>query len=502
MTVAVHLGDSRAVLATLADCSVDSIVTDPPYELGFMGAGWDASGIAYDVGLWREVLRVLKPGGHVASFGGTRTYHRMAVAIEDAGFEIRDQLAWAYGSGFPKSLDVSKAIDKARSEDAEPIRRVCRFIRAGMDGKRLKSRHLIGLFDDCNPRLIDHWAARDSDSQPALPTLAQWLILKGALNLSDEMDAEFNRLDQRKGLPSDVYRDAEVVGSHSGALPGLVGKRFDGDKTIRERSDDARQWQGWGTALKPAWEPICLARKPLSESTVAANVLRWGTGALNVDSCRVEATVGDYAHPGNPEKRPIRKAWGLDGVKVTQAAPHSLGRWPANLCHDGSDEVAAGFPSVHGAGSARDASGGTHGGGVGTVGFTHGAPAMRFGDEGSAARFFYSAKAGKLDRLGSTHPTVKPVDLMRWLVRLITPPGGTALDPFAGSGTTGIAALAEGFDAVLIELRAEAVADIQRRLAHVSGNGRRTADEIAALNTPEKQAKARGDDSPLFAGLL
>jgi len=323
-------------MATLPDASVDAVVCDPPYELGFMGKSWDASGIAYDVEVWRQAFRVLKPGGHLLAFSGSRTYHRMTCAIEDAGFEIRDQIMWLYFSGFPKSLDVSKAIDRAAGAEREVI-------------------------------------------------------------------------------------GQKTSGMGSGATFGMLqaeGKNGQASKVVDVTSpatDAARQWSGWGTALKPAHEPICMARKPLI-GTVAANVLAHGTGAINVDGCRVEG-----------------------------------GRWPANFIHDGSEEATAGL--------------------------------------GEAARFFYTPKAGREDRdegldafelvrtggmqatadgsmltgagnerttaRANIHPTVKPTDLMRYLCRLVTPPGGTVLDPFTGSGSTGRGAVLEGFDFIGCELSPE-----------------------------------------------
>lgn len=385
MTITVHCGDSRALLRNVADASVDSVVCDPPYELGFMGRAWDKSGIAYDVDLWSEVLRTLKPGGHLVAFGGTRTYHRMACAIEDAGFDIRDQLAWSYGSGFPKSLDAAKAIDR----DA-----------CGCGGRRGK----------------DHTCAATPEAEP---------------------------------------------------------------------------WQGWGTALKPAWEPICLARKPLSR-TVVENVLAHGTGALNIDGCRISARLSDPNVRNNPAANEARNNFGggADG-REPRAHGTPAARWPANIIHDGSDEVLAGFPET--------SSGGVHKGVKASGVFPPWGPETQgHQDSGSAARFFYSAKASKLDRLGSDHPTVKPVELMRWLVRLVTPPGGTVLDPFAGTGPTGLAALVEGFGAILMELRSEAVDDINRRIAHARGEGKTTAIEAAQLSRPSAARRARGADTPLF----
>jgi site-specific DNA-methyltransferase (adenine-specific) len=385
MSVTLHHGDCLAVLKTMPDASVDSIVTDPPYGLSFMGKKWD-----YDVPsveIWAECLRVLKPGGHLLAFAGTRTQHRMTVRIEDAGFEIRDMIAWIYGSGFPKSLDVSKAIDKA----------------SGAERERYNRPAFSGTFSDDN---------------------------------------------------------GTTYGTALSNIPA---------------TDAARQWAGWGTALKPALEPITVARKPLI-GTVAENVLAHGTGALNVDGCRVEG--GLIASAGG-----TRRSNGIMGASEPLGGwePTHSGRWPANLIHDGSEEVIDLFPyskSTGGDGYKRSIfAGGKKTGGHG------------LGDEGSAARFFYCAKASKRDRdegcegmeaksrgqeyglnaggnlpqqtphkhepQRNYHPTVKPTDLMRYLCRLVTPPGGIVLDPFMGSGSTGKAAKLEGFNFIGIELDAD-----------------------------------------------
>jgi len=283
--------DCLEALRNLPDNSVDSVVTDPPYGLSFMGKKWD-----YDVPsteLWAECLRVLKPGGHLLAFAGTRTQHRMAVRIEDAGFEIRDMIAWVYGSGFPKSLNIGK-------------------------------------------------------------------------------------------------------------------------------QNNCEAYQGWGTALKPALEPICLARKPI-EGTVAANVLKWGTGAINIDGCRVGSEeISVHTDPA---------IYSMTPHKSNLDYRNHQGRFPANLIHDGSDEVVECFPN-------------------------------------DAARFFYCAKASKAERNdGNHHPTVKPLALMRYLVRLVTPPNGTVLDPFLGSGTTAIAAVLEGRDWIGIEREAEYCDIAEARIA-------------------------------------
>ena len=381
-------GDSRDVLARLADGCMDAVVTDPPYALvsirqrlgradsapivsngasgvyaragaGFMGQTWDTGETAFDPAFWAEVLRVLKPGGHIVAASGTRTYHRLACAIEDAGFEIRDMVSWLYGSGFPKSHN-----------------------------------HDIG------------------------------------------------------------------------------GVKF-------------------GTALKPACEPWVLARKPLC-GTVAETLDAHGTGALNIDGCRIEgektpAPVGQF-------RGSDVGATGLTGIRDGRS--DHLGRWPANVVHDGSDEVLDAFPATEAAGG-YPAQGARYGLGGG-VREQRGEALKLETAGGSAARFFYSAKADDEDRLGADHPTVKPVALMRWLCRLITPPGARVLDPFAGSGSTGVACLGEGFDALLIEREPDYVATIRRRLAWARGEGALTDIEKARLDSPAKRLKAAGADTPLF----
>jgi site-specific DNA-methyltransferase (adenine-specific) len=380
----------------LPDACVDAIVTDPPYGLSFMGKKWD-----YDVPsveIWAECLRVLKPGGYLLAFAGTRTQHRMAVRIEDAGFEIRDMIAWVYGSGFPKSLDVSKAIDKA----------------AGAEGT-------FGA-----PKSAAH---------------AGW-IERGRMRGEEG----------HEGYQRPWMSDANAV-----------------DKNARQyigATEAAQQWDGWGTALKPALEPITVARKPLI-GTVAANVLAHGTGAINVDGCRVEhITVEDGNLALNPHLRTHINGGNGGNIiahedKRRVITPHASGRWPANLIHDGSQEVLDLFPQTK-SGALNQASVkadnrvyGQHDG--------YANPKQYGADTGSAARFFYCAKTSKKDREeGNAHPTVKPTDLMRYLCRLVTQPGGTVLDPFMGSGSTGKAAKREGFSFIGIE-RDEAYFEIAKK---------------------------------------
>ena len=369
-------GDCIEVMRTLPECSIDAVVTDPPYELGFMGKSWDKSGIAYSIELWRGVLRVLKPGGHMLAFGGTRTYHRMACAIEDAGFEIRDQLQWLYGSGFPKSLNISKAIDKA----------------AGA------KREIIGKSNS-------------------------------------------------KGIKSG---SGNYVGDDY---------KCDGYNITIPATQEAKQWQGWGTALKPSNEPICLARKPLSEKTVAANVLRWGTGGINVEGCRI-GTETIKTCGGNKIGNVYNK------FPECQESYHA-GRFPANILLDETAAALLDEQSGKSRSVKRNPTGKLQFPGTNsmTKSSTIDSTIRGHSDSGGASRFFYVAKASARERgAGNNHPTVKPIRLMRYLCRLITPPGGTVLDPFAGSGTTLLAGLMENFRAMGIEKEREYCDIIHKRI--------------------------------------
>jgi site-specific DNA-methyltransferase (adenine-specific) len=430
-----HEGDMRGVLAQLAAAGArfDACVTDPPYHLtsivkrfgaadaapaqhgtdgafarasrGFMGQTWDGGDIAFQPQTWRAVFDALKPGAHLVAFGGSRTFHRIAVAIEDAGFEIRDTAMWLYGCGFPKSHDVAKGIDKALGQ--------------------------VGSYGD--PKSEAH---------------------AGRIERGRVCGAGVNPGWQRPWMTDESAVDRS-------------GRRY-----IPATAEAAR-WQGWGTALKPAFEPIIIARRPI-EGSVARNVLAHGAGALNIDACRVphtDASAGGSWAAG-------KQSGGYLNVGADKRGPEpcgqwpELGRWPANVLHDGSDEVLAAFAAYgeHASGKPGVMRKGTNDGACyGAESTAPGTPMSGFGDSGSASRFFYCAKADAADRADSRHPTVKPIDLMRWLVRLVAPPGATVLDPFAGSGTTAEAAMAEGCDATLIELRAEGCADIRHRIARWSG---------------------------------
>ena len=453
----VFFGSCLDVLPMLADNSVDAIVTDPPYELGFMGKSWDNSGIAYNIDVWKECLRVLKPGGHILAFGGSRTWHRLAVAIEDAGFEMRDSIAWLYGSGFPKSHNISKAIDKAAGVERKVI------------GKRF-----------------------DGMSETAMKPDKGW----NANSMGQEIDI------------------------------------------TAPATDDAKKWDGWGTALKPAFEPIVVGRKPLV-GTVAENVLKWGVGGFNIDATRIASQGENF---DNLQGRPIQKlATRRDGEtdeeykeRVLESPGQqlaldklkNLGRWPANII---LDEYTAELLDEQ-SGQVRSNGNKTNDKSGFANSFVNGTlekpvSSSMYSDKGGASRFFYIAKASKKDRneglddlvaqesagkgngLGrlcaicgasilkpcecpdrtfvnppkqNFHPTVKPTALMQYLVRLVTPEGGTVLDPFTGSGSTGKATILEGKQFIGIELTEEYLPIIAGRLEHAINISKDKEDDLFA----------------------
>lgn len=468
-------GSNKDVLPTFADASFDSIVTDPPYELGFMGKGWDSTGIAYDVDMWRECFRVLKPGGYLLSFGGTRTWHRIAVAIEDAGFEVRDSIAWMYGSGFPKSLDVAKAIDKTRDDGDEVLALTSRLAdlaeASGVTRKDVD--RAMGTSD------MGGWWLSRIRGRAAVASVENWTRLRDIIPGASELDEDVWRLNGRKGTPGEAWQTAEVVGTKmSGiAVPGERGRNTIGGSRAVEvevraaNSEASREWVGWGTALKPAFEPIIVARKPLA-GTVAANVLAYGTGAINIDACRVGDGSESQGARSEHEASAARRYTDAGAVNLA-ATPGARGgspsgRFPSNVLLDESQAAAldeqtgtltSGTGAVKRASSAtRD---GNRGAALGKESRAEGTEMVSYGDSGGASRFFptfrYEAKAPSSERPevdGLAHATVKPLDLMRWLVRLVTRRGGHVLDPFAGSGTTGEAALLEGMESTLIEYEA------------------------------------------------
>jgi len=574
----------------------DAVVTDPPYALvgnsrkgsaqpgdlktpygrsgpskkrGFMGKEWDGQipGEEY----WREALRVAKPGAHLLAFGGTRTYHRLACAIEDAGWELRDSiglphasgewgdvpwlLAWVYGSGFPKSHDVSKAIDKNGGKSVswfvEYIEHVCKE-------RGIHNREITALFPSKNGGMTGWF----------------WNKRKGKQNITPE---QFNRIRDFLGLPFADLQEAEreVIGEKSAGLGSGNTYAFRDENKDAPRKVEitapatqaAQAWHGWGTALKPAWEPVILARKPL-QGTVAENVLTWGTGGMNIDGCRVKTP--QTGETRKAKERENREQWRITGGTNGDGATSPLGRWPANLIlshhpgcvyrgekvvrnrsgsikgtepsHTGDENTAcygeygraafrryggnegmeiaeawdchadcpAGmFPDrgkSTGGRTVRRSGGGNVGSGKSSeAGFSNDDPG--YGDSGSAARFFYCAKASKRDReegldncqlpiadgqwaIKNHHPTVKPMDLMRYLIRLVTPPGGVVLDPFMGSGSTGKAAVVEGMRFVGIEKEAEYLPIARGRVA---GAGRGAAGVIGKKG-------GQPPESPFFKG--
>jgi DNA modification methylase len=681
--VSLHCGDCVSVLAEMEAASIDSCVCDPPYHLtelktsaqsfasqlnggrsaeqkrarsGFMGKSWDGGDIAFRPETWAAVFRVLKPGGHLAAFGGTRTFHRMMVAIEDAGFELRDTLMWVYGQGFPKSADVSKHLDR---EERNSWLNVCKAIdntdqRSIVQGwieysgsvrsaalQFAKSQIAIGTntpksasalapvrlqitpekfnasaiiaelrLGEVHLTNAAYWrsalssAYENSTALSALVSIAEnslgsreatqsmqassaprsawdwlgesttdklkggealkiWLGSKASSKpeattalyaaLTDDLklitlsrSKTFRSLDTKSQMDFVSATTVTITESTAASLLsftaatlkskgidraagakrvrlgtkvelGVIHGQGDANKTKHQgwqrpwhddpdadahfvtapATDAARQWQGFGTALKPAWEPIALFRKPLDPGmTVAGNVLAYGTGAINVDGCRVATDPSvDDARLGGRGEWHIKREQTKHTVSLPPGSMASspLGRWPANLVHDGSEEVIKGFPDAKAGGNIESSAPSDK---TGTIfgAFTGRFDNTSYGDSGSAARFFYTAKADADDRLGSKHPTVKPLDLMQWLVRLVTPPKGTVLDCFAGTGTTGEAAFREGFKAVLIEKEAEYQNDIRRRMSlALSSKSERSREGLKASG----KAKTH-DDLPLF----
>lgn len=443
----VIIGDCVEAIREMPEASVDAVVCDPPYNISFMNRMWDATGVAFRIETWREAFRVMKPGAHLVAFGGTRTSHRLVCAIEDAGFEIRDCLAWLYGEGFPKSVNVSRKIDET----------------AGAE------RPVVGT-------------------------------------------ERMKRMASPKGQPNSGFalQQEQITYKHTGPA-----------------TEAARAWDGWGTALKPAFEPIILARKPTAEGSVTANVLKHGTGAINVDACRIAGPDGDGHWSGDDGSGMTSRPGYEGGFKESGGTRHDLGRWPANVLLDGAAAEAldaqTGTLKSGGDTVKRGSCAGYRPNAFGMESRQSGTPMIFYGDAGGASRFFYTSKAGAYDRwslcktcdavfrqsapgpradcaahgangadlgplfggreaikcvcrettLGPhrghevvSHPTVKPLDLVRWLVRLVLAKGQVVLDPFMGSGTTAVAALDEGMRFVGIELESTYARIAEARIAH------------------------------------
>jgi DNA modification methylase len=449
-------GDCLIKLKELDDNSIDSIVTDPPYHLvsivkrfgkensapakfgtdgafsrvskGFMGKDWDGVnedgiGIAQKVELWKECLRVLKPGGYLLAFGGTRTYHRMASAIEDAGFEVRDMIEWVYGSGFPKSLSVDKDIDEQYFE--REARKYPEYVSKSDEFSKTKE-------------------GRASRSK----WQKQFKIEKG--------------LCRQKIGDNKNHRTLKETNC-------MVGEPHSGDGSLTNPFTlEAKQWEGWGTALKPSHEPICMARKPLAEKTVAENVLKYGTGGINIDGCR----VGTETITQHGRNETYSQSMSGKNYKQEANTNEHQGRFPANLIHDNSEEVRECFPeNVKGEiGRAGRKSGGNYEASSYKVGVV---TETGFKDNGNASRFFksiiYQAKSSKSDRnsngaVKNIHPTCKPTKLMEYLIKMVTPKGGIVLDPFMGSGTTGIACRKLNYGFIGIELEPDYITIAKARI--------------------------------------
>ena len=476
MSWEVRHGDCLALMRAMPDASVDAVVTDPPYELGFMGKSWDASGIAFNPEVWAEALRVLRPGGHLLAFSGSRTYHRMACAIEDAGFQIRDQIMWVYGSGFPKSLDVSKAIDATDRSD-EARRRALTFT-AWMRSTGITARQIDGA---TGTNMGGHYLT--DAQQPSVATSDLFDLLRPLLPV---VPNEIEELVRSRTVESQNMKRREVVGEHASTSPGcnmrtgmLATEKDAVGAVTKAYTDDARRWSGWGTALKPAHEPICMARKPL-DGTVAGNVLRHGTGAINVDGCRVGYDLMVNMPCSMNPRIAMGNGWRTDAQPTT-----AIGRWPANFMHDGSDEATAGLGDAARFFYCAKASRADREDGCEELPARTGAQAVER-DEDSAGMASPRAGAGRTAAsVRNHHPTVKPTELMRYLCRLACPPGGLVLDPFTGSGSTGRGAVLEGFRFVGCEQSAEYVEIAQARI--VAAEAERKAQ--IAQETPDKQIR-------------
>jgi DNA modification methylase len=481
-------------MKAMADNSVDAIVTDPPYELGFMGKSWDASGIAFNIEVWQEALRVIKPGGHLIAFSGSRTYHRMAVAIEDAGFQIRDQIMWVYGSGFPKSHNISKGIDKRGGKGAMLAKEIGEALCKARESRGISKSKADKMFCDSTTNWT-WFEGRPAGQRPPTPEtfariVSQWTELAPLAELVAEAEREV------VGKGSSTLINSTGTYAVTNGEAGEEWKPKDYNITA-PATPAAQQWDGWGTALKPAHEPMVLARKPL-EGTVANNVLTYGTGGLNIDGTRVGS---DEMIKTTSNGVKISENRSMSGANFEREVIGTItGRFPANFIHDGSDEVVGLFPQ---GGASGKASGPTMTGASisNSRGKFNGVEDSPFyNDSGSAARFFYCAKASKKDRnegldgfeekrtgamIGNLvdgqriggdgspistpvranhHPTVKPTTLMQYLVRLVTPPNGIVLDPFMGSGSTGKACAYEGFDFIGIDQSAEYVEIARARI--------------------------------------
>jgi DNA modification methylase len=510
-------GDCIEVMKSLPDNGIDSVVCDPPYHLtsivkrfgkpgsaeakiydnpnstgaynraskGFMGKEWDGGDIAFQPETWAEVMRVMKPGAHLGAFAATRNYHRMACAIEDAGFEIRDMLSWLYGTGFPKNHDQQSNIWKEilncqLNANAPLVVQISKFHPVELN--EVKESIAVAsavILPEGVPVLLMATGKEEDLSEPMVMLLSQSEMENMSLNieLSWEMKSVENLIlnnistteTKIKKITSPIisslltlfYTQKFMLNKETlingWTWPAVIVESLSQEENVYKNAipiltvagnatwNPLIKTKGFGTSLKPACEPICFARKPLSEDTIAKNILKWGTGGININDCRI----------------PME-----DDESYSQQ-----GRWPANVLTDGSDEVLEHFP-ITSSGSIKTTSIRKSENKIyGKDSIKAGVPITKKdfkSSKGSAARFFYSSKANKKDRRGSTHPTIKPVQLMQYLTRLVTPKNGIVLDPFAGSGTTGEAAILEGFRPIMIEMENEYCKDIINRINGMS----------------------------------
>jgi DNA modification methylase len=496
------------ILEVIEPETIDSVVTDPPYELNFMGKGWDNSGIAFQKETWRKCYEVLKPGGYLLAFGGSRTFHRIACAIEDAGFEIRDTIMWLYGSGFPKSMDISKSLDKKNKNTKEE------YIKFGNYLKEKREENKISKID-LGKKLFNFDSNREDvpiqswEIGKEIPTKDFYLKLKEILKLNDTFDWLIEREEAEREIigKKEYTNDKNIMN-----ISNYNGERVHLDITT-PATDLAKQYEGWGTALKPSFEPIIVARKPFKGSLVD-NVIENGVGGINIDECRIGNETTITKRNGNSGSNGV---YGKDDRKFERKNP--TGRFPANtiLTYDGTDfdEVCGGFPNTKSQvriSEDKDIKQNTFS--LGRTGITP----RGHNDSGSASRYFYCAKASKKDRdegldsfnikgakellnreensdgaswngkyssgnafagcgapKKNTHPTVKPTELMQYLVRLVNPNGATILDPFNGSGSTGKAVMYENrernknYKYIGIELTEEYLPIAKARIEYAMG---------------------------------
>jgi DNA modification methylase len=507
MNIDLRLGDCLEVLKTIPDNSIDSVVTDPPYGLSFMGKKWD-----YDVPsveVWTECFRVLKPGGHLLSFAGSRTYHRMAVRIEDAGFEIRDQIMWVYGQGFPKSQNISKSLLKLADEKERTEQNTKHNLRC-MPDSNLQETELIN--EEQDKMLFSHLPKQDlerilqnekfgKESKESVMGREE-SILEGRGDIQ-ETEGELQGSKIHK-MSEGIYGDGEERWIHNGTQisNGETSQQIideDGSSashrpqpikqsntksnvvseqlTSQEIREIAQRYNNFGSSLKPAHEPIVMARKPLSEKSIAENVLKHGTGGINIDGSRIEMKQGDKMdirryNEYHDTFSSYEEGESPKGKEYIVNEPHEGGRFPANIIFDEEAGQLLDEQSGISKGNKPSKRNKNHRYSQDWGHRVHdGMPIIGYEDKGGASRFFYCPKAAKKDRgegieLINHHPTVKPTDLMRYLINLVTPPNGTILDPFMGSGSTGKAAVRCGLNFIGIEKEQEYMDIASARIEH------------------------------------